>query len=47
MKLSFIARLDSTFRLRIPKEVIAAKNPERRRYYNVTIEMIEEKEQSG
>ena len=42
MKISFIAKLDSTYRLRIPKEVVAAKLPAKRAYYNVIIEKIEE-----
>lgn len=41
LHLPFIARLDSTYRLRIPKEIVTTKNPPRGKYYNVVIEEID------
>jgi len=40
--ISFETMLDQTYRLRIPKEIVAAKNPIRQKYYNVVIEEIKE-----
>lgn len=42
MKITFIARADKLDRIKIPREVVVARNLPERAWYNVTIERIEE-----